>query len=145
GRCTQKQIEKGVTRLYLHVFDWPADNKLVLQGLASKPIKAFLLAGGQPLEVASAANQVAIALPVKAPDAHASVVALDIKGKPEVIKADPYADETPAQRDSRMKWWREARFGMFIHWGVYSVPAGTYHDKHVSGIGEWIMNRGKIP
>ena len=45
--------------------------------------------------------------------------------------AQPYADETPAQRDARMKWWREARFGMFIHWGVYSVPAGTYHGKQV--------------
>ena len=44
-----------------------------------------------------------------------------------------------------MKWWREARFGMFIHWGVYSVPAGTYKDKKISGIGEWIMNNGKIP
>jgi alpha-L-fucosidase len=53
--------------------------------------------------------------------------------------------ETPAQRDVRMAWWREAKFGMFIHWGVYSVPAGFYHDKAVSGIGEWIMNRGKIP
>ena len=44
-----------------------------------------------------------------------------------------------------MAWWREAEFGMFIHWGVYSVPAGNYHDKPVAGIGEWIMNRGKIP
>ncbi|HEX3719389.1 MAG TPA: alpha-L-fucosidase [Verrucomicrobiae bacterium] len=58
---------------------------------------------------------------------------------------DPYANETPQQRDSRMKWWREARFGMFIHWGVYSVPAGTYDGKRIPGIGEWIMNRGKIP
>jgi alpha-L-fucosidase len=53
--------------------------------------------------------------------------------------------ETKAQRDARMAWWREAKFGMFIHWGVYSVPAGYYHDKPVAGIGEWIMNRGKIP
>jgi alpha-L-fucosidase len=44
-----------------------------------------------------------------------------------------------------MKWWREARFGMFIHWGVYSVPAGTYHGTNIAGIGEWIMNNGKIP
>jgi alpha-L-fucosidase len=44
-----------------------------------------------------------------------------------------------------MEWWREAKFGMFIHWGVYSVPAGFYKDKAVPGIGEWIMNRGKIP
>jgi alpha-L-fucosidase len=27
-------------------------------------------------------------------------------------------------KDERMAWWREARFGMFIHWGVYAVPAG---------------------
>src|ERR1017187_8200436 len=58
---------------------------------------------------------------------------------------DPYAGETPAQRDARMAWWRDARFGMFIHWGVYSVPAGTYQDKQVPGIGEWIMCTGKIP
>jgi alpha-L-fucosidase len=144
GRCTQKQ-ESGRTRLYLHVFNWPADGKLVLPGLANKPIKAWLLDGAQPLEVASADNQVAIALPEKAPDPHASVIALEIKGKPEVIKPDPYADETPAQRDGRMKWWREARFGMFVHWGVYSVPAGTYNGKRIGGIGEWIMNTAKIP
>ena len=53
--------------------------------------------------------------------------------------------ETKEQRDARMGWWREAKFGMFIHWGVYAVPAGFYKDKPVGGIGEWIMNRGKIP
>ena len=55
------------------------------------------------------------------------------------------ADETKEQRDARMKWWRESRFGMFIHWGVYSVPAGVYHGTNISGIGEWIQNRAKIP
>ena len=34
--------------------------------------------------------------------------------------------ETKARRDARMGWWRDAKFGMFIHWGVYSVPAGYY-------------------
>jgi alpha-L-fucosidase len=53
--------------------------------------------------------------------------------------------ETKEQRDARMAWWREAKFGLFIHWGVYAVPAGFYQDKPVKGIGEWIMNRGKIP
>ena len=64
-------------------------------------------------------------------------------------KAEPAAQagkvETKEQRDARMAWWREAKFGLFIHWGVYSVPAGFYHDKPVAGIGEWIMNKGKIP
>ncbi len=58
---------------------------------------------------------------------------------------DPYANETVAQRDARMQWFREARFGMFIHWGVYSVPAGTYQGRQIPGIGEWIMCTGKIP
>jgi alpha-L-fucosidase len=58
---------------------------------------------------------------------------------------DPYANETTAQRDARMQWWREARFGMFIHWGVYSVPAGTYEGRQIPSIGEWIMCNGKIP
>ena len=48
-------------------------------------------------------------------------------------------------RDQRMQWWREARFGMFIHWGVYAVPAGTFRGNQIGRIGEWIMNRGKIP
>lgn len=45
----------------------------------------------------------------------------------------------------RTEWWREAKYGMFIHWGVYSVPAGYYHGKPVPGIGEWIMNNAHIP
>jgi alpha-L-fucosidase len=44
-----------------------------------------------------------------------------------------------------MAWWRDAKFGLFIHWGVYSVPAGFYKGEPVKGIGEWIMNKGKIP
>jgi alpha-L-fucosidase len=59
--------------------------------------------------------------------------------------ADPYWNETREQRDERMAWWREARFGMFIHWGVYAVPAGTYNGERIDGIGEWIMHRGQIP
>jgi alpha-L-fucosidase len=43
--------------------------------------------------------------------------------------------------EKRMKWWREARFGMFIHWGVYSVPAGVWNGTNVTRHGaEWIMN-----
>ena len=56
----------------------------------------------------------------------------------------PSHAQTSAKND-RMEWWREARFGMFIHWGVYSVPAGTYNGQKINRIGEWIMNRGKIP
>lgn len=55
------------------------------------------------------------------------------------------AAETAAERDSRMRWWREARFGMFIHWGLYAVPAGTWEGEKIGGIGEWIMDRANIP
>ncbi len=53
--------------------------------------------------------------------------------------------ESTAQRDARMSWWREARFGMFIHWGAYAVPAGTYRGERTAGLGEWIMSGAKIP
>ena len=49
--------------------------------------------------------------------------------------ADCPFNETPAQRDARMAWWREARFGMFIHFGVYAIP----------GRGEWVQWREQIP
>ncbi|WP_020526235.1 alpha-L-fucosidase [Flexithrix dorotheae] len=45
----------------------------------------------------------------------------------------------------RMKWWTDARFGMFIHWGIYSVPAGFYKGEAQTNSAEWIMNKGKIP
>jgi len=53
--------------------------------------------------------------------------------------------ETAAQKSERMRWFREARFGMFIHWGLYSIPAGRWNGKEIPGIGEWIMNRASIP
>jgi alpha-L-fucosidase len=52
----------------------------------------------------------------------------------------PYEQESAVQRDARMKWFREARFGMFIHWGLYSQAAGEFNGKPTSGAGEWIMN-----
>ncbi|MCX6309655.1 MAG: alpha-L-fucosidase [Bacteroidia bacterium] len=39
--------------------------------------------------------------------------------------------ETEEQKTQRMQWWTDARFGMFIHWGLYSLPA-----RH-----EWVKNR----
>ena len=53
--------------------------------------------------------------------------------------------ETATQKDARMAWWRDARFGMFIHWGLYAVPAGVWKGERVTGLGEWIQERAKIP
>jgi len=61
------------------------------------------------------------------------------------LRAADVAQETKEQRDLRMGWWREARFGMFIHWGLYAIPGGEWNGKQVPGIGEWIMNNGHVP
>ena len=55
------------------------------------------------------------------------------------------AAAAPADRDQRMQWWRDARFGMFIHWGLYAVPAGEYKGQRSTRIGEWIMEWANIP
>ncbi len=56
--------------------------------------------------------------------------------------SDPIA-ETGEQHDARMHWWREARFGLFIHWGLYAIPAGKWGND--TTYGEWIRNRAHIP
>jgi alpha-L-fucosidase len=58
---------------------------------------------------------------------------------------DDLPRETEEQRDARMAWWRDARFGMFIHWGVYARLAGTYDGKQIPSLGEQIMGKGEIP
>jgi len=62
----------------------------------------------------------------------------------ESQQAAPTAQAKPTP-NPRLDWWRDARFGMFIHWGLYSVPAGEWKGKPVDGIGEWVMNHAKIP
>ena len=58
-------------------------------------------------------------------------------------KANQSFTETQDQHDKRMSWWREARFGMFIHWGLYAIPAGEWNGetKHA----EWILTTAQIP
>ncbi|AXY73948.1 hypothetical protein D3H65_08110 [Paraflavitalea soli] len=51
----------------------------------------------------------------------------------------------PLTVPGKMDWWRKARLGMFIHWGVYAVPAGQYKDQEIGGLGEWIMHDASIP
>jgi alpha-L-fucosidase len=55
--------------------------------------------------------------------------------------------ETVAQKDARLKWWDEARFGLFVTWGLYAIPAGVWEDGRVCrrDYGEWIMKDLGIP
>jgi alpha-L-fucosidase len=50
-----------------------------------------------------------------------------------------------ATREKRLEWFREAKYGMFIHWGLYAIPAGEWKGQRSLGLGEWIMNRSKVP
>lgn len=48
------------------------------------------------------------------------------------------------EHEARIEWWREAKFGMFIHWGIYSLPGGEWKGKVVSGYAEHLMRKEKI-
>ncbi len=55
------------------------------------------------------------------------------------------AQRADARHHSRLDWFRDAHFGMFIHWGLYAIPAGEWRGQQIGGIGEWIMLRARIP
>ncbi|RMD78432.1 MAG: hypothetical protein D6820_09970, partial [Lentisphaerae bacterium] len=54
-------------------------------------------------------------------------------------------ENTQPSEHPDMTWWLQARFGMFIHWGLYAIPAGEWKGKRYPGAAEWIMNRARIP
>jgi alpha-L-fucosidase len=74
-----------------------------------------------------------------------SVVVLLCAGAASAALSQGGRVETAAERDGRMAWWRDARFGMFVHWGLYSGLAGTWDGKPVATSGgmEWIQQRVK--
>ncbi len=86
GRCTQKRLVGGDTRLYLHVFDWPADGPLVVPGIYNEPRRATLLADADraPLEVTRREDALLIAVPAETPDPIDAVVVLDVAGRVDV-------------------------------------------------------------
>ena len=48
-------------------------------------------------------------------------------------------------KDCKQQWWKDAGFGLFIHWGLYSKLGGTWNGEKTSGVGEWIMRHLSIP
>ncbi len=61
------------------------------------------------------------------------------------LAAAPQAPPPDPAKEARLAWFREAKYGLFIHWGLYAIPAGEWKGKPVPGIGEWIMYRARIP
>ena len=49
------------------------------------------------------------------------------------------------QPETSLEKFSDMKFGLFIHWGLYAIPAGEWNGRYVRGIGEWIMSRNKIP
>src|SRR5258706_2425258 len=48
-------------------------------------------------------------------------------------------------KEKRLEWFREAKYGLFIHWGLYALPAGEWNGKRSLGLGEWVMLRSAVP
>jgi alpha-L-fucosidase len=57
---------------------------------------------------------------------------------PRTAPADP-------AKEKRLEWFREAKYGLFIHWGLYALPAGEWNGKRSLGLGEWVMLRSRVP
>jgi alpha-L-fucosidase len=62
-----------------------------------------------------------------------------------LAQAPPAGTESTEARQARLAWFKEAKYGLFIHWGLYAIPAGEWKGTRVPGLGEWIMNRARIP
>ncbi|HXX64904.1 MAG TPA: alpha-L-fucosidase [Bacteroidota bacterium] len=95
GRCTQKEVQGG-RRLYLHVFDWPRDGRLIVPGILNEGKRATLLAdpSQKRLSMKREEDAIVIAVPVEAPDVRNSVVVLEIAGEPDI--SDPPVIDTSA-------------------------------------------------
>lgn len=82
-------------RLYLHVFEWPADGKLVVGGLRSIPSTSRLLHGGEVSFKKLGADDAELTLPTQAPDAVDSVIVLDFPAELAANKALRIANDRP--------------------------------------------------
>jgi hypothetical protein len=77
GRATRKPHAAGGETLYLHVWKWPADNKIVLPGVHTRVTGGRMLAGGVPVTAADSADGLVVTLPAQAPDSPIAVAALE--------------------------------------------------------------------
>ena len=137
GRVTQKP-----GTLYLHVFDWPKDGRLVLteKGIGTVA-KAYLLADLQraPLEVTQNQDGLTVAVPAQSPDPVATVVVLEI---PPGYSAAPAAERTPPAAE-----WEKLKYGMFVHFGMSTFegidisegksPSSTYAPTQLD-VRQWV-------
>jgi len=76
----------------------------------------------------------------------ALLAATVIAQTPQPAAAPPTIDPAAeAAKTARLAWFRDAKYGLFIHWGLYSIPAGEWKGRRSLGLGEWIMFRTPVP
>lgn len=84
GRCTKKSIGKN-TRLYLQVFNWPTDGKLIVPGIFNKVKRTYLLSNSKErLRASRNEDAIVIDVPNEAPDTINTVIVLDVAGKEDI-------------------------------------------------------------
>jgi alpha-L-fucosidase len=144
GRCTTK-VEHGGATLYLHVFNWPTDGKLLVPGLKNPVEKAYLLA--DPKQLISSVNNpdgMTLTVPTGCPDPISSTVVLQVKGKLDIVQPGIFQDydgsvalpasearlhgsdikyETGAQRDNIGFWFSP---NDWADWEVNVTKAGKF-------------------
>ncbi len=143
GRATQKRDGKN-TKLFLHVWNWPANGELVVPGLKNQILGARMLSSKKRLNALHGANGVAISVPKVAPDALSSTILLEIAGAP-VVEEMPLmqnADgslalapmdatlhgavniERKAEGKDNFGFWLDKND--FVEWTFQAVRAGKY-------------------
>ncbi len=134
GRTTSRRQPDGTTRLYLHVFDWPKDGRLVVDGLLSEATSAFLLAdpARNPLRTGRDRDVLTLALPAAPPDSTDTVVVLDVKGRPDIALAPAITAAAPIFVDSLDVTVSSAQEGVDLR---YTTDATNPHEdsRPVSG------------
>jgi alpha-L-fucosidase len=68
-----------------------------------------------------------------------------LAGPTSALSAAAPDPESREAKDKRLEWFRHDKFGLFIHWGLYSIPAGYWKGQRSPGIGEWVQHRLRIP
>jgi alpha-L-fucosidase len=72
-------------------------------------------------------------------------VSLAAQSPPAAGSASQVLGKLDPAREARLKWFRDAKYGLFIHWGLYAIPAGEWKGTRSLGLGEWVMFRSQVP
>ncbi len=125
GRCTEKRLPSGGTRLYLHLFDWPADGNLVINGLGTLPDSAVLLSSARStLPLTTSGDSAVVRLPATSPSSIDAVVALDFPGNVLVFRPPSIPVEPPMFLDNTAVTINTADPAYIIHYTIDGTDPG---------------------